>query len=101
MSIRKDYEDWLKVRQEIRDRPHGGEFFNQENRYIAPFHIYGRVYYVGDDWVCAHLIDTGDGLLLIDAGNCGGSHVLIHSIWKMGFTAARSASSNMHSIGME
>ena len=57
---------------------------------MKPFQIFGNLYYVGDTWVCAHLIDTGDGLLLIDAGNCGGGAVamLIHTIWECGFNPA-------------
>ena len=55
---------------------------------MDPFRIYGNVYYVGDSWVCGHLIDTGDGLLLIDAGNCGSPALLIYTIWKLGFDPA-------------
>lgn len=52
---------------------------------MKPFHIYGPVYYVGDSWVCIHLIDTGDGLLLLDSGNCGATAMLIQAIWSLGF----------------
>lgn len=83
--IRDTYEKWLADKETARNRSHGEDFFEQERRYVEPFRIYGNVYYVGDNWVCAHLIDTGDGLLLIDAGNCGAVHLLIHAIWKMGF----------------
>ena len=38
---------------------------------MKPFQIYGNLYYVGDSWVCVHIIDTGKGLLMFDAGNCG------------------------------
>ena len=31
-----------------------------------PFRVAPRVYYVGNTWVGAYLIDTGDGLVLID-----------------------------------
>ena len=86
--IRDTYEKWLADKETVRNRSHGEDFFNQEKRYVDPFRIYGNVYYVGDSWVCVHLIDTGDGLLLIDAGNCGAIHLLIHAIWKMGFDPA-------------
>ncbi len=58
---------------------------NQEKRYVHPFHMFGNVWYVGDSWVCVHLIDTGDGLLLIDCGNCGATAMLVQAIWEAGF----------------
>ncbi len=60
-------------------------FFHQERRYVKPFQIYGNVYYVGDSWVCVHLIDTGDGLLLIDAGNVCATPWLVQAVWEAGF----------------
>lgn len=38
--------------------------------------------------VCVHIVDTGKGLLMFDAGNCGAQAVLIQSIWEMGFNPA-------------
>ena len=52
---------------------------------IAPFRIYGPLYYVGDKEVCEHLIDTGDGLVLIDSGYTHTLHLLVDSIWRLGF----------------
>ena len=86
--IRDTYEKWMADKAAARSRSHGEDFFEQERRYVDPFRIYGNVYYVGDSWVCVHLVDTGDGLLLIDAGNCGAIHLLIHAIWKLGFDPA-------------
>jgi metallo-beta-lactamase class B len=62
-------------------------WLNQEARYVEPFRMFGNLYYVGDDWVCAHIVDTGDGLLLFDAGNCGNgaTAMLIQAIWEAGF----------------
>jgi glyoxylase-like metal-dependent hydrolase (beta-lactamase superfamily II) len=36
-------------------------------QYVEPFQIFDNVYYVGIDWVAAYVIDTGDGLILIDS----------------------------------
>jgi len=55
---------------------------------MTPFKIIGNLYYVGDKRVCAHLIDTGDGLILFDAGFQNTIHLLIQSIWEMGFNPA-------------
>ena len=55
---------------------------------MQPFQIYGNLYYVGDSWVCVHIVDTGNGLLMFDAGNCGAQAMLIHAIWELGFNPA-------------
>lgn len=36
---------------------------------IAPFNILGNVYFAGTYQESTHLIDTGDGLILIDPGD--------------------------------
>ena len=55
---------------------------------IDPFMIADGLYYVGDKKVCIHLIDTGDGLILIDSGYLGAEHLLVDSIWRAGFDPA-------------
>ncbi len=55
---------------------------------IEPFQIADQLYYVGDKKVCIHLLDTGDGLILIDSGYFGTAHMLIDSIWRAGFDPA-------------
>ena len=52
---------------------------------IDPFKIADGLYYVGDKRVCIHLIDTGEGLILIDSGYFGAAHLLVDSIWRAGF----------------
>jgi metallo-beta-lactamase class B len=52
---------------------------------IAPFRIADDLYYVGDKKVCAHLIRTDEGLILIDAGFPCATHLLIDAIWRLGF----------------
>lgn len=52
---------------------------------IDPFRIADNLYYVGDKKVCIHLIDSGDGLILLDSGYLGTTHLLIDSIWRAGF----------------
>ena len=51
---------------------------------IDPFQISDNLYYVGDKKVCVHLIDSGDGLVLIDSGYVGAEHLLVDSIWRAG-----------------
>jgi len=85
MTMREQYEAYAARREAVRGEDLGSVFVEQERRYVQPFRLYGPIWYVGDSWVCVHLIDTGDGLLLIDSGNCGATAMLIQSIWEAGF----------------
>ncbi len=60
-------------------------YTDPSSAYIEPFRIIGPVYYVGDKAVCVHLIDTGEGLVLLDAGFPHTIHLLTDSIFRMGF----------------
>lgn len=52
---------------------------------IEPFEIIKGVYFVGTFQASSHLIDTGDGLILIDTGYENTLYLLIDSIYKLGF----------------
>lgn len=52
---------------------------------VKPFKIAGNVYFVGYQAASAHLIDTGDGLILIDTGYPQGLYLVIESIYSLGF----------------
>lgn len=61
-------------------------FYDDPDAYaIAPFRIFGNLYYVGDQKVTSHLIDTGDGLILFDTGYGHTTHMLLDSIRGLGF----------------
>lgn len=53
--------------------------------YVKPFKIYGNLYYIGDEKVCSHLIDTGEGLIMFDCGFPHITHLLIQAIYELGF----------------
>jgi metallo-beta-lactamase class B len=53
---------------------------------MRPFKIAGNLYYVGNTSVSSHLIDTGDGLILLDTTFPQTFPLLINSIWEMGFS---------------
>jgi len=53
---------------------------------IEPFKIIGNVYFVGTFPASSHLIDTGEGLILIDTGYEDTLFLLVNSIYKLGFT---------------
>lgn len=52
-----------------------------------PFPILGNLYYVGNLWCASHLIDTGDGLMLLDVPCGSGLPGLLYNIQKLGFRA--------------
>lgn len=62
------------------------DYFEHPEKYrINPFRIYGNLYYVGDRDACPYLIDTGDGLILIDTGYGHETQYLIENIERLGF----------------
>lgn len=50
-----------------------------------PFKIADNLYYVGDREVSVHMLDTGEGLLLLDTGYTMGAYLLLESIRALGF----------------
>lgn len=55
---------------------------------IAPFRMAGNLYFVGARAVSVHLIDTGDGLILIDTGYPHMRSQILDSIRALGFDPA-------------
>lgn len=53
---------------------------------MEPFRMIGNVYFVGSYPASSHLIDTGEGLILIDTGYADTLFLLINSIYKLGFS---------------
>lgn len=52
---------------------------------MAPIKIADDLYFVGTYQASVHLIDTGDGLVLIDTGYENAFYLVIESIWEAGF----------------
>lgn len=64
---------------------------NWEDRgtqYVEPFQIFDNLYYVGIDWVSAYVLDTGDGLILIDSLYGSWVQPLLTNIAKLGLNPA-------------
>ncbi len=55
-----------------------------ENGYVEPFQILDNIYYVGDKWVSAYLVDTTEGLVLIDTLDFPYSQWIPESLEKLG-----------------
>lgn len=84
-------ENFLQKQVEHADRyrkKHEAFYANPSISRMEPFRIADQLYYVGDKEVCIHLIDTGDGLILLDSGFFGATHLLVDSIWRLGFDPA-------------
>lgn len=52
---------------------------------MLPFRVVGNTYFVGTYQASSHLIDTGEGLILIDAGYAAAADIVIESIRALGF----------------
>ena len=64
---------------------HSDYFAHPENYRMEPFRIFGNLYYVGDRKACPYLIDTGDGLIMIDTGYGHELPYLLENIRTLGF----------------
>ena len=58
------------------------EIVNPWEGKIEPFKIIGNVYFCGTFQASCHLIDTGDGMILIDPGYANTLYLVIDSIYK-------------------
>jgi metallo-beta-lactamase class B len=54
-------------------------------RDINPSRIFGNLYFVGVHEASTHLIDTGEGLIVIDPGYPECFYVVLNHIWQLGF----------------
>lgn len=53
---------------------------------VEPFRITPHVYYVsGNNWVGCYLMDSGDGLILLDTAMANTAYLLMESIRKLGY----------------
>lgn len=52
---------------------------------VEPFRVAPHVYYVGNTWVGGYLIDTGDGLILIDTTMHHQVYLIFEGIRELGF----------------
>lgn len=57
-------------------------------QYVEPFQIFDNIYYVGIDWVAAYVIETSDGLILIDSLYGKWTQVLIQNMQRLGLDPA-------------
>lgn len=56
------------------------------SRTMHPFQLFGNTWFVGSRPASSHIIDTGDGLILLDSGYQERLYLVINSIWQCGFS---------------
>ncbi len=54
-----------------------------------PFQVAPHVYFVGNSWVGAYLIDCGEELVVIDTLVFEDAYQMINAIWKLGFDTSK------------
>ncbi len=59
--------------------------FHPWEGYVKPFKIFGNLYFVGTIPASTHLIDTGDGLIVIDPGYPQSLYIVVNNICELGF----------------
>ena len=52
---------------------------------MKPFKIVGGVYFAGTYQASCHIIDTGEGLILVDPGYSSTLYLVVNSIYELGF----------------
>ena len=57
----------------------------KSERIIEPFRIFGNVYFIGTYAESSHIIDTGEGLIMIDTG-CDNLTAILKGLETFGFT---------------
>ena len=51
---------------------------------FPPFRLFGNVYFVGTLLISAHVIDTGDGLILMDTGYSQDLYLVLDNMYRLG-----------------
>lgn len=52
--------------------------------YIKPFRVWGNLYFVGTQPASTHIIDTEDGLIMLDSGYQHSLYLLLHNMYRLG-----------------
>ncbi|MBQ8173768.1 MAG: MBL fold metallo-hydrolase [Clostridia bacterium] len=52
---------------------------------MKPFRVVGNVYFIGTYQASSHIVDTGEGLIMIDTGYANTAYLVLHSLHELGF----------------
>lgn len=61
------------------------EIVNVYDGKMPPHRVIGNVYFVGTYQASSHVIDTGDGLIMIDTGYAKTFYLVLDSLYKLGY----------------
>lgn len=67
------------------DAPYECERCADWNEPLAPFRIHGNTWYVGTDGLTVLLVETGDGLILVDGGLPQSAPLIVDNVRSLGF----------------
>lgn len=56
------------------------------DRYVEPFRIFGNLYFVGTGHASTLILDTGDGLIMLDSGYQHSLYLVIHNMNLLGLS---------------
>ena len=82
------YQDFLpnyRAKHQSKNRDY---YTHPASAFVEPFRIADGLWYVGDSHVCVHLIETREGLILLDSGYTQTNLLLTESIRRAGFDPA-------------
>ena len=82
------YQEVMEARAKRYRDAQSAFYTHPASAFIEPFRIADGLYYVGDKKVCLHLIETAEGLILLDSGFYHTTHLLTESIRRLGFDPA-------------
>jgi len=52
--------------------------------YMPPFKVWGNLYFVGTEHASTHIIDTGEGLIMLDSGYQHSLYLVLHNMHTLG-----------------
>ena len=56
--------------------------------YLEPVKIFGNLYFAGTRPASTHIIDTGNGLIMLDSGYQHSLYIVLHNMYKLGLDPA-------------
>ena len=58
----------------------------EEKFELQPFRMHANLYFIGNEAVSVHLLDTSEGLVLVDTGYPNMRTLILDNMEKMGFS---------------
>ena len=52
--------------------------------YVKPFKMWGNLYFAGTEPASVHIVDTGDGLIMLDTGYQSSLYLVVNNMYELG-----------------